>query len=345
MNNLQLQFADANNSPFGGKKLLFTPTKAPQITASWMATFDSYQFTTSLDGTLSSSIVSNIYKVDVGSPLPAFSFYLQATETGSYVVSASIQTGSAQDVYFDLFNLVKNPLSVKKLTLTPTWNYPNYFSGSIIALSSTSSIPSGGYSDYNSLVPGIYQCDALGKVDTTFFISVPSWHNTGSGTWNAKDLLVIKPTKGIAVRLNNLDNSYVLTVSSSDARYALKINNNCIAITQADYDNLNPVPSTIYFVYDTTSYIFSDGSGGFWQLIVDVYGNLGTTSISGPPTSDVILSDGSGGFWKLIIDSLGLRGAQSMNGPATDAIILTDDFGGQWQVIVDTEGNLGTISV
>jgi hypothetical protein len=121
---------------------------------------------------------------------------------------------------------------------------------------------------------------------------------------------------------------------------------NCIAITQTNYSNLSSVKATtIYFVYDNTSYVFSDGSGGFWTLIVDAYGNLGATSISGSSTTDAILSDGAGGYWKIIINSFGLRGAQSVSGPATDTPILTDDLGSQWQVIVDTEGNLGTITI
>lgn len=39
-------------------------------------------------------------------------------------------------------------------------------------------------------------------------------------SWNAKYLCISKPGKAIPVKLNDLDNSYTLTVSSSDARYA-----------------------------------------------------------------------------------------------------------------------------
>ena len=167
---------------------------------------------------LSGSVVANNYKVDIVAPLPGTSFYLSVTESGSYIISGSISTGSAQTVFFDVFNLVKNPTTIKKITVSPTWNYPTYFSGSIVILAATSSIPVSGYAEYLTLVPGSYQVDLFGKIDTSFFISVPA---TYPSTWNAKDLIIIKPSKGIPVNLTNLDNSYILTVSSSDARYML----------------------------------------------------------------------------------------------------------------------------
>jgi len=215
--NIQNTFIDCNSNPLAGRKVLFTPLQSPAISSSWMSTADSYQFTTSLAGVLSASVVANTYKVDISSPLPATSFYLVASESGSYVYSGSVQTGTAQDVYFDLFNLVKDSTNIKKVTLTPQWSYPVTFGGNIIAFFSTSSVPSNGYVDFDQLVPAIYQVDVSGKVTTTFFISVP----TAGGSWNAKDLIVVKPSKGISVKVNGSDNSYVLTVSSSDARYIL----------------------------------------------------------------------------------------------------------------------------
>src|ERR1035437_2932282 len=215
--NIELLFQDCNSSPLAGRKVLFTPIKSPQITASWLTTADSYNFTTSLIGTLSASIVANNYSVLISNPLPATTFVLTATETGSYVYSGSVKSGSVQDVYFDLFNLVKDASTVKKVTLTPTWNYPSSWSGSINVLCSTSSVPinDSGYVEFSQLVPGVYLVDVIAKVDTTFYISVPS---VGT-SWNVKDLLVIKPSKGTPVRINSLDNSLVPTIATANSLY------------------------------------------------------------------------------------------------------------------------------
>lgn len=262
--NIQTQFLDCNSNPLSVRKVLFTPVKSPEISASWLATADSYQFTTSLAGVLSASIVANNYKVDIATPVPPTSFYLTVSETGSYIYSGSIKSGSAQDVFFDLFNLVKDPTSVKKLTLTPVWSYPFVWSGSIIALNSTSSVPVNGYVEYDALIPGVYLCDALGKVDTTFYISVPAWNSTGSDApaWNAKDLLIVKPSKGIPVKLYNGDSSYVLTVSSSDARYVHAGSGG--QLTSASYsvyaDTASYVASTVSSSYaNTASYATNAG--------------------------------------------------------------------------------------
>lgn len=223
--NIEKLFLDCNSNPLISRKVLFTPVKSPEISASYLTTADSYQFTTSLSGVISASVVANTYKVDITTPGPAHSFYVTATDTGSYIYSGSVRTGSVQFVYFDMFNLVKDPLTVKKLTLTPEWEPPFVWSGSsIVVLSSTSSVSSSttpGLFEFDQLLPGPYKCDAQGpKVVTTFYISVPSWTSVvPPGSWNAKDLLIVKPTKAIKVRLNNLDFSDVLTVSSSDARY------------------------------------------------------------------------------------------------------------------------------
>lgn len=85
-----------------------------------------------------------------------------------------------------------------------------------------------------------------------------------------------------------------------------------------------------------------DGAGGFWALVVDTLGNVGTTDVPGPPSSNIILSDGVGGFWKVIVDTFGNRGTQSDPGPGTGTPILTDTGGGHWYLIVDSSGNLGT---
>lgn len=93
--------------------------------------------------------------------------------------------------------------------------------------------------------------------------------------------------------------------------------------------------------YDTSMLVvMDDGTGTFWQLVVDTLGNVGTTSHAGPATADVILDDGGGGFWKLIVDTLGNRGATTDPGPATVAPVLDDGTATLWTIHVDTSGNI-----
>lgn len=218
--NVLRKFVDANNAPLSGRKVLFTPVKSPEISASWLSTADSYQFVTDESGEITASVVANKYRVEIGNPLPATHFYLEVSETGSAVISSSV-AGVPQRVYGNLFNLIKDPTKVKKFTITPARNYPQYVDNTIVALCHTASVPTDqGAVDYVSLYPGVYQCDALGKVNTIFHISVPA--EGTSLEWNLKDLLVVKPSKGTPVKLFEGDNSYVLTVSSSDARYKKK---------------------------------------------------------------------------------------------------------------------------
>jgi hypothetical protein len=94
-----------------------------------------------------------------------------------------------------------------------------------------------------------------------------------------------------------------------------------------------------------SAWIFDDGAGGFWQLIVDITGNVGTQSTVGPATMDIILDDGSGGFWKIVVDAAGDRGTVSDAGPATLAPVLFDGVAGYWELIVDSNGQLGSQSV
>lgn len=97
-------------------------------------------------------------------------------------------------------------------------------------------------------------------------------------------------------------------------------------------------PSNTKFV------ILPDGSGGFWRLIVDPAGNVGTISDPGPATPDVILSDGVGGFWKIIVDPSGNRGTTTSAGPATSAPVIYDGISTNWTIVVDASGNLGASS-
>lgn len=223
--NLNLVFRDVNNTGLNSKKVLFTPLKSPETTSSFLSVADSYQFVTDATGSITGSVVAGNYRVTIAKPEPESNFYVNVSDTGSVLYSGLTKTGSAQIVYFDLINLVKDPFSVKSITLSPETNYPYNFDSNIIVLGATSSkTDATGSVWFNSLVPGIVQVDCIGKVTTTFYISVPSYEYTGSegAAWNAKDLLVVKPSKGISVKLTNADSSYVLTVSSSDARYIAK---------------------------------------------------------------------------------------------------------------------------
>jgi hypothetical protein len=94
-----------------------------------------------------------------------------------------------------------------------------------------------------------------------------------------------------------------------------------------------------------TLVILADGAGGFWRVISDIAGNIGTQSDPGPQTPDVILDDSSGGFWKLIADTSGNRGAQAELGPATLPPVISDGFGGNWRLVVNPAGEVGAMSV
>lgn len=107
---------------------------------------------------------------------------------------------------------------------------------------------------------------------------------------------------------------------------------------QAAYVNLVGKGWTV--VTDPWGYIFDDGTGTFWVLVVDTLGNVGTTSSLGPATADVILDDGGGGFWKLVVATDGNRGAVSDPGPATAAPVIDDGTGTFWTIHVDTDGNI-----
>lgn len=96
---------------------------------------------------------------------------------------------------------------------------------------------------------------------------------------------------------------------------------------------------------DPWQFVFADGGGGFWDLVVDTAGNVGTTAGVAPATADVILADGFGGFWKVAVDVTGLRYTIADPGPATAAPVLFDGEGGFWQLVVDALGNLGATLV
>jgi hypothetical protein len=286
--NLNLQFRDVNSNTLINRKVLLTPIKSPEISASFLTVADTIQLITDSTGVITSSLVSGKYKVDLANPIPSTSFYLNVNETGSYVISSSNPGGYPQTVYFNLIDIIKEPFDVKKVNLTPYINYPlfvyeNNFTNetwtdqnaiwdnledlwdvgggvSIISLSTTSSKTDiNGSVTFEQVVPGVIQVDCIGKVTTTFFIDVPNWYNTGSNgtSWNAKDLLIVKPAKGIKVKTNNADNSYVLTVSSSDARYAPKYHATS-SLESASYSNRSDL-STLSL---TASYVLSNNIGG-----------------------------------------------------------------------------------
>lgn len=97
-----------------------------------------------------------------------------------------------------------------------------------------------------------------------------------------------------------------------------------------------PAPSSIV--------ILPDGAGGFWRVIIDVLGDVGTQSDPGPQTPDVILSDGGGGFWKLIADTQGNRMGQTNAGPATVPPVLLDANLVAWTLVTDSLGDIGATS-
>lgn len=99
-----------------------------------------------------------------------------------------------------------------------------------------------------------------------------------------------------------------------------------------------PAPVGVYYADP-----IPDGAGGFWALIVDTLGNVGTQSVAlpVPTTTTIILQDSLLNFWQVVVDPAGNRGTTSSLGPITGYSILFDDLNQPWQLIVDTLGNLG----
>jgi len=107
----------------------------------------------------------------------------------------------------------------------------------------------------------------------------------------------------------------------------------CINIDgcESDYDKLPAITGLV---------ILEDSDGGFWKLVVDQEGNVGTVSDPGPATPIAIVN-GGGKHWQIIVDTSGNRGTQASAGPATASIRLTDVNGVVWQVVIDKFGNIG----
>lgn len=212
---IYIPFLDACNNPLTGRKVTFTCVSPPTISSSYLAVGDTITRTVDTNGTASASLIPATYAVGINTN-PQTEFYAVVTEGVFTPISASVKTGSAVDVTFHMIDSVSDWFNVKKLSVTPVAPSIWTFSGSIIGAGSTSSFTDTvGDVTFNNMVPGIYQCLAKGKVETSWYISVPA---TG-GSENGKDLIVVTPAKGIKVTLSDSDRSYVLTVSSSDARY------------------------------------------------------------------------------------------------------------------------------
>lgn len=176
MNNLNLTVVDVGNHPLIGKKILFTPTYPPNYSGSYLSVADSYQFIADQNGVITGSVVPGVYTITISNPLPATNCYLIFTDTSSSLYSGSYQTGSTQGVYFDLMNLVEQPFAVKKVVLTSPLGYPVMFNGTLVAMASTSSITdNNGVVTFPTLIPGDYLWQAIGKVTTSGYISLPPW--------------------------------------------------------------------------------------------------------------------------------------------------------------------------
>ena len=176
MDNLNLTIVDVGSHPLIGRKILWTPTYPPNYSGSYMSVADSFTFITDATGTITGSVVEGMYTVSIPTPLPATNCYILMSETGSTLYSGSYQTGSTQGVYFDLMNLVEQPFAVKKVVLTPPLGYPLVFNGALVAMASTSSLTDkNGVVTFPTLIPAEYLWEAIGKVKTSGYISLPSW--------------------------------------------------------------------------------------------------------------------------------------------------------------------------
>lgn len=208
-----LKFIDIALNPLANALVTITPFNAPIVSASYLAISDSIKETTDSNGYITASLIAANYKIQI-----ADSILYGSVNTSSVFtpISASFLTGSSVNVEFDLIDILGDKFAANKITISPVTSNPSMFSSSVVCLNSTSSLTNNSGSVIFNLVPDIFKVECSSDTaTTTFFISVPS-----SGSVNAKDILVVRPTKGIPIQLNNLDRSFVLTVSSSDARYA-----------------------------------------------------------------------------------------------------------------------------
>lgn len=164
------------NNPLVGRKILFTPTYPPNDTGSYMSVADSVPFITNSSGSISGSLVAAVYTVNIANPQPATNCYIILTETGSILYSGSYFTGNTEGVYFDLMTLAEQPFAIKKVILTPPLGYPIMFNGKLVVMASTSSLTDGtGYINFPTIIPADYLWQAVGKVVTSGYISVPPW--------------------------------------------------------------------------------------------------------------------------------------------------------------------------
>lgn len=253
---------DFTGTPIVKQILEFKANNAPGATfsASKIGAADVREITSSFEGSFTASLLPTTYKVELIYGSPTSSFYLNST--GS-VISASNHTGSIAKVFFDWCYDDIQPFAVKSMTVTPMANYPFYFSGSLVLQNATSSnTDSNGIVNLN-MIPGDYKVEGFGNTvkPTLFYINVPS----AGGNLTASKLTMVEPETAVKVKVNDTDNSFVLTVSASDARY---LNGNTPSISSS---------------YATTaSYALNGGSGNSSATAsyLSASGINGVTSIS-----------------------------------------------------------------
>jgi len=214
-----VQLLDFASNVIAGKSVVYTSINSPGVTTSGslIGVGDARTYTTDTSGSITASLLPTNYSVELAKPDPATQWYIDSTGA---VISSSLITGSTSTVIFNLDYIDIVPLNTKKLTITPQDNYPRTFSGSLIMLAASSSkVDANGSLTINRMIPGVYLCEAYGgKITTPFYINVPS----AGGTYFASNLVVVKPAKAVKVKVSQTDNSFVYTVSSSQALFVAK---------------------------------------------------------------------------------------------------------------------------
>jgi len=215
-----IQFTDIDSNPLSSTKVRISPWNPPFVSASRMAMGDTRTIVTDNNGYVSASLVDGLYQFQIFSTSPE-TIAIGKIFTGSYTpYSASIPTGSAQTVLFDLMDILGADYSNGTLKLSPM-DYNISFSGSVITVGFISSqLDNSGSTTFNDLIPGIKKVEAISATSprhvTEFYISVPP---SGTSAWNAKDLRVYSFAANIPIHLNPSSQDFVLSVSASDARY------------------------------------------------------------------------------------------------------------------------------
>ena len=131
MSSQLIQFLDTSLTPISSANVVIKPWSPPFISASSLAMGDSQTLETDANGYISSSLVNGYYKLKIASTYPQTIVFGNVFGNVYTPFSASIFTGSASTVIFNLIDILNNAYAYKEIKLTPA-DENTVFSGSVI---------------------------------------------------------------------------------------------------------------------------------------------------------------------------------------------------------------------